>query len=452
MGAADSKRKGGAMKSHLANAAWGILDYAAYPVGMLLVAPVILRNMGAAQYGVWTIATAVVSIGSIIAAGFGDANIQHVATQRGVGRSDLLLRTVQCMMSINIVLGSGLSVLTWIATPFAARHLVPLTDPIQQDCLWSLRLASILIGARTMESLCISTQRGFERYGPAVRISLAARLLSLAIAAALTYFARSVAVLVAATVTSSLFGTWLQFKQLRKLLQSKTLKPILDYRLMKALFGFGIFSWLQAVVGVLFGQVDRLYLGLSSGAVIVASYALCVQISQPIYGIAASGLHFLFPYIAERRASRTQAELRRTVLVAFAVNLLIVAAISLALVMAGPGILRAWSGGTIQKNSFSVLPIIVAGSALVGINVTATYSLFALGLVRIVTWFNLAAGTVMLVLVGRLAPHSGAYGLAVARLGYGAITLLLYVPLIRRLSRERASLPMIASEPVCEDL
>ena len=42
-------------------------------------------------------------------------------------------------------------------------------------------------------------------------------------------------------------------------------------------------------------------LGVSLGAVTVAAYALCTQLAQPIYGFAASGLHFLFPHLAEHR-------------------------------------------------------------------------------------------------------------------------------------------------------
>ena len=71
------------MRAHVSNAAYGVLDYAAYPVAMLVAAPILLRHLGNAQYGAWVVCTAVVSTGSIIAAGFGDANIQHVASSRG---------------------------------------------------------------------------------------------------------------------------------------------------------------------------------------------------------------------------------------------------------------------------------------------------------------------------------------------------------------------------------
>ena len=75
------------MRKHLTNAAIGVLDYVSYPVGMLLVAPIVLHRLGASEYGLWMISTAVISAGGIIASGFCDANIQRVAHLRGTGNS-----------------------------------------------------------------------------------------------------------------------------------------------------------------------------------------------------------------------------------------------------------------------------------------------------------------------------------------------------------------------------
>ncbi len=47
------------MKAHLSNAAYGVLDYIAYPAGMLIVAPFAVRHLGVPQFGVWMVANAV---------------------------------------------------------------------------------------------------------------------------------------------------------------------------------------------------------------------------------------------------------------------------------------------------------------------------------------------------------------------------------------------------------
>jgi O-antigen/teichoic acid export membrane protein len=429
-----------------------VLDYAAYPIGMLLVAPIVLRNMGAAQYGIWAIVTAAVSTGSIIASGFGDANIQHVSSQRGLGRHEDLLRTVRCMIGINLVLGTALALVAWTLAPLAARHIVPSQGALQQDCLWSLRIASLLLWLRTMESVCISTQRAFQRYGAAVRVSILARLLSLAAAAALTYLSHSVASMVAAAAVLSLLGTCLQFADLRRLLPATSLAPAWDRDAMKALLGFGVFSWLQAVSTVVFSQADRIFLGVSLGAVAVASYALCTQLAQPIWGFAASGLHFLFPHLAERSAVQSSSGTRRAVLIAFACNLLFVTVAAATLMLFGERILRSWAGADIARSSVAIFPIIIWSSALLGLNVTATYALLAFGRVRTITWLNLGAGATMLLLMFWLVPRLGTYGLALARLCYGSITLLLYLPLVLGLRRARATYaPMSAGKPVCEE-
>jgi O-antigen/teichoic acid export membrane protein len=99
------------MRSHLSNAAYGVLDYAAYPMAMLISAPTLLKHLGVAQYGIWIVTTAALNTGSIIASGFGDANIQYISSARSHGDSGVLLRSVRSMLGINLLLGAALAAL-----------------------------------------------------------------------------------------------------------------------------------------------------------------------------------------------------------------------------------------------------------------------------------------------------------------------------------------------------
>jgi hypothetical protein len=58
----------------------------------------------------------------------------------------------------------------------------------------------------------------------------------------------------------------------------------------------------------------------------------------------------------------------------------------------------------------------------------------------------------MLLLMVYLMPRFGAYGLAMARLSYGTITLFLYVPLIRELRGGRTASSVKAANPICEEI
>ena len=143
------------MRKHLTNAAYGVVDYISYPFGMLLVAPIVLHRLGAAEYGLWMVATAVVSAGGIIASGFCDANIQRVARLRGEATQRPRPYRTQhswhqpCSWPV-------LGVLVWLAAPSAALRIAAARQLPLQECLISLRIASALILVRAVESVAVA--------------------------------------------------------------------------------------------------------------------------------------------------------------------------------------------------------------------------------------------------------------------------------------------------------
>jgi O-antigen/teichoic acid export membrane protein len=422
------------MRKHITNAAYGVLDYVSYPLGMLLVAPIVLHKLGASEYGLWMIATAVISAGGIIASGFSDAGIQRVAHLRGTGESGLIPHTVRSMLGINLVLGSALAVAAWLAAPFAAPHIAVSHQTPSVECLISLRIASVLILLRSAETVGVSAQRAFEQYRGTVQISTAVRLLTLGCAAALAWSGHGTVSILAATAVVMASGTYMQFRQLRRYIGPVSLWPVFQRGETRVLLGLGIFVWLQAVGAVVFGQFDRILLGVSLGALAVAPYSLCVQFAHPIFGLSASGLNFLFPYLSGRATTISSAALKRTLLKAFACNLLLVACGACTLLLFGDRLIRLWAGPAVAQGASRILVPIVLGSALMGLGVTGTYAMQALGLFRTVALISLGSRTAMLLLMIVLLRHMGLQGLALSRLCYGSVALLVYLPLLGRLS------------------
>ncbi len=133
------------MKTHLSNAVYVVLDYIAYPIGMLLTAPVLLRHLGATEYGLWAVATALVSTGSIVASGFGDANIQFIAKARSQGDIKAIVRAVRSTMGINLLLGAGLALISWMLVPHVIGRIMASDPGSQYESLRALRVASLLV-------------------------------------------------------------------------------------------------------------------------------------------------------------------------------------------------------------------------------------------------------------------------------------------------------------------
>lgn len=433
------------MRKHFTNAAYGVLDYVSYPLGMLLVAPIVLHRLGAAEYGLWMIATALISAGGIIASGFSDAGIQRVAYLRGTGDSDVIPQTVRSMLGINLVLGLALALAAWIAAPYAAPHIAVSPQTPAVECLISLRIASVLIFLRSIETVGVSTQRAFEQYRGTVWISTAVRLFTLWAAAALAWLGLGTINILAATSVVMALGTYAQFRQLRQYIGPISLWPVFQSEETRVLLGRGIFVWLQAVGAVVFGQFDRILLGVSSGAVAVAPYSLCVQFAHPIFGLSASGLNFLFPYLSGRMGTISSQDLKRALLKVFACNLLLVACGAGTLLLMGNWLIRLWAGPMVAQGASQILAPIVLGSALMGLGVTGTYAMQALGLFRTVALIGMGSRAAMLLLLIALMRRMGLQGLALSRLCYGSVALLVYLPLLGQLNLGKGNRGCVSS-------
>ena len=425
------------MRRRISNFTYGLLDYAAHPIGMLVVAPVFLRNLGIAQYGIWITAASAMNIGAIVASGFGDANIQQVATLRAKGSRAELFRVVRSTMAIHLVLGTAIAAILWCAAPYLAKQLAHADSTLLQTCLFSLRIAAVLILIRAVETVCISTQRGFERYGAAVRISVAARVLSLAVAAAITLASGGVVTIMAVSAGVAALALVVQLFQVRRLLQIDSLLPAFDTGAIRGLLRFGVFTWALSFTGVIFSQGDRLIGGASMGASALVAYAICAQIAQPVYGLTAAGLHFLFPYIAFRRAIDTPTVLASVVIRSVLANALVVAiGVGLLLAFSRP-ILRLLATAAVADACTPLLGPVVVSSAILALTVSGNYAMLALGRPRPLALINMVAASAMVLLIVTFLPSRGAWAIVESRMAFAAIALVVYIPLFRSISLRR---------------
>jgi O-antigen/teichoic acid export membrane protein len=423
------------VREHLANCAFGTLDYITYPVGMLLLAPAILNVLGIDRFGIWALANAVLMTGAILASGFGDANIRSVAQARAWRNTDELVATVRSAFGIHVILGTLMAAVVWIAAPAITHLTVRTHEELASDCLWSIRITSGLILLRALETVCVSTQRAFSRYGTAIGVSVTARIISLLLAWFIPGFRPSVAIVLGATLVANGVALGIQMQQLKRLLRGARLTPMLNSVITKVLLSFGVFTWIQAAAGLLIGQIDRLAAGFALGASAVAVYTICVQLTQPIYGITAAGLHFLFPLLASDSARGSPSRLRRAVAVALAGNVTFVAIGLVSLLLFGRFILRHWVGITIADAAAGILPVAAWGSALSALAVTGCYTLLAMGRPKAVAFLNVAGGLMMAGALPLLISRFGLAGVAYSRLLPGCAALLVYIPLTSQIAK-----------------
>jgi O-antigen/teichoic acid export membrane protein len=411
----------------VANAIYGIADYLTFPIGMLLTAPFLLRHLGAGEYGVWILANAVVSSGGIVSGSSGDAIIKCAGMRREKHDFVGVQRIVRNMLSINLILSGFLAGALWCFAPYVAHHIVKVGSDLQVACLQSLRIGSALLLIKSVEGVFVSTLRAFETYKSTVCISICSRAVTIASAVIVTSSKGNVVWIMAITLFIPSLGLLAQSVALRSKIGNFLLLPSWHREIVAEITPFGMFSWLQAVSGILFSQADRFFIGFFLGVPAVAAYGLCVQVAQPIHGLISSGMHFLFPHLSVRYAIAPVSEIKYKTALAFKINLGLVIVLSLPLILFGKTLVNLWISTAFDQRVPSIFPIVICSFAFLGINVTAHYVLLATGSVRIITYLNAVAGMAMLFLMTVLIPRYGLYGAALARLIYGPVTCLAYI-------------------------
>jgi O-antigen/teichoic acid export membrane protein len=430
------------------NGLYAVAEYVSQPLGLLLTAPYLLRHLGASQFGIWVLASAAVNSGSILSSGFGDAAVKYVAMYRGRNDSSGVASVVRGMISINLALSGLLAICLWTLAPYAANHIARVDAGLRQACTQSFRIGSLLLIVRSVDSVFASTMRAFEHYSPAVRIAMCSRIGVLIAAVALVARGHGVVGIMLATICLFTLAAVAQGFAVRAVAGNIVLLPSLNRETLSTIAGFGGFSWLQAVSAAVFGQIDRLVIGMFLGAPAVAWYALCAQAAQTIHGIVAAGFHVLFPHLSSRLETEPLTNLRRTVWIAFKTNLVFAGVLAAPIILFSRPILSLWMGLEFAHQAWPVLSVLGASFGLFALNVTAHYTLLALGKVRMVTALNLAGGGAMLLLMLLLTPRFGMVGTACARLISGPITCILYYPLYRMMrgkSAEQATPSAVAA-------
>lgn len=414
------------------NAAFGVLDYLAQPLGMLLAAPFLIHRLGLSQYGMWMLASATVGAAGLISTGFGDATIRYASLFRGQRDWLRVNQVVSGTILINLVLSSTVALLLWVFAPYAVHHWFKIEPELQGACVKALQVGSVILVVRSIDSVFVSVLRAFEQYRPAVEITVCVRAATIFAAVWLVASGKGVVSIMLATLLMATAGMILQAMAVRARVGPVPLVPAWHRNALVGLLSYGSFSWLQGLSGIVFNQADRLIIGALLGTSAVAYYSVCTQAAQPIHGLIASGLHFLFPHLSARNSSAERTTLQPLISTAFWLNAVLGLSLGLPVVLLSKLLLALWMGPAFAHHTWLILTLLAIGFSLLGLNVTGHYTLLALGEARYVTCLNLVAGAITLIAIGALIPQFGLVGAAAGRLLYGPITWAMYLK-IRRL-------------------
>jgi O-antigen/teichoic acid export membrane protein len=392
------------------------------PIAVALVTvPLYLDTIGTARYGVLAVIWVLLTYFRVFDLGLGRATANQVA-RLGEERRDEGAAVVWTALALNTGLGvlGGLSLLG-VGYPLIA-YALDIPTQLRDEALDALPFLAATVPLLTITAVLQGALEGRERFGTVNLIETGGLNLSqlLPLALAVTVSPELPWLIAGAAIATALTAVaW--FAACRRLVLAGTTGRY-DRTLTRSLFSYGGWVTVTGLVSPLLEVIDRIIIGIVSGAVAVAAYAISFNLASRILLLPHALIRAAFPRLSflEPEAARALAgdALRGLVLV-------LTPAVIVALVGLRP-FLELWIGEDIARDAAPVGEILLVGVWLNGLAFIPYALLQAQGRPDVPAKFHVAELLPFLALLWILLETFGVEGAAVAwAVRAGADALLL---------------------------
>ena len=415
---------------------WSVVEYAWYPVLLLVTTPFFLGRLGTEAFGQWALLSATIGFGAFLNIGTGAATVRAIA--HGIAARDrddveLLVRG-----SLAIALAGGvLLALAIFATFLLGSGTFLVRMGAREAVLLTGATAAAIALIEQVENVFTSTLRGGERFRTIATIEMWMRSLQIGASVAAVAVFGTLAALYAALVLTALARLAVRVIVVERWLHLKSLRPSLaEHHAILRDAGWG---WLQGVGGLAFGVADRFVIGSAVGAAGLAHYAVATQLAQPLHAFSAAAASVVFPKVSRAMAQGNDTQVRRLLLFSLAALTAATTLGAAVLVIFRSQILTLWLGTDMAAAAAPALALLAIAFWLLSLSVVPHFILLGLGRMRFVALANLFAGAITLGAMLLTVGTYGIIGIAAARIVYGLACLVNFVPLKSVWSRHAAA-------------
>ena len=246
----------------------------------LIYVPIMLRILGDNEYGIYNIASSIISYLSLISLGLGASYIRYYSIYKRNEKDDKIKTLNGMYLSVFIVIG----LVAFILGLILSNNLSLFFNDTYSDN--DLKIAHVLMIFLSINlaisfpaSVFISYITSQERFIWQKIINMATTILSPALNIVLLYCGFGSIGMVAVTTSISILvmfaNMWFCFKKLNMEVSFKEF----DWHLLKDIFAFSIFIAINQIIDLINYQTDKIILGKLTTGTVVAIYVVGAHIN-----------------------------------------------------------------------------------------------------------------------------------------------------------------------------
>jgi len=409
-------------RRNLTNSAWGVFDYVAQAISLLLLTPLLLSNLGDGAYGILVIGMTVMGMNGMFSLGLGPATQHFVAKYRqseeGQEKKRRLKLVVETSLITNVVFGILTGVLVFVLVNTLPSFFTNSSGGMSELILSVVKIASLGLPLVFITTTVDNALQGYERFDLSVPLLVGTRIITTVSQLILLVLGYGLVELISVVVLCKVLQSCIGIVLLKGsvLPELSLLRPEFSYAELRKFFSFGVFAWISSLLAAARSSGEVLALAAILGPTVLTLYVIPSRVLSQTNMLLARAFAFLFPFatklIQEGRTERvlevyTSGTRYLCTLSSFAIPTLAVGC--------GP-FLAAWIGQERAELIQPVFQILAVRFAVLPLSILTTNLLMAAHKTHVITIDLALTSLFVLPSSAVLAYYFGVEGAAVAQL------------------------------------
>jgi O-antigen/teichoic acid export membrane protein len=402
-------------RSPVANSLFDMVGFV-YPLVLTIVlTPVILHYIGTEAYGLFALATVLVSFLGLIDFGMAPVVLRFLsaslATSDHAGARSVVSTGILFFLAVGLF-GIAAGVVCGL---FLVPKILSLSPELEDDTAFVMSVAGVGFFFSMVQHPVGAISGALQRYD----VVAIARLVSTTVGAVasvlvlwLGFGLRGLIVVVALQPALML----VLLARGRRLLPTVRLRPAWHPALMKKMLSFSGYSFVSNLAGSMLFQLDKVVLGALTNVSVVTYYVVPANLAQRLHGAVARGTGIVLPVSTDLHARGETAALQRFYVRATRMVALVIVSFAVPVFVFAREILLEWVGSDFATTSFGTLRLLILTYAALSLTALPYYLTLGFGRPQVSAAFNVVTAAINVVLMVILIPPHGLIGAAVAYL------------------------------------
>jgi O-antigen/teichoic acid export membrane protein len=284
------------------NSLWSLVGAFIYPILVVLSTPVFINKLGTEQFGVWVLINTLLQIMSAINLGLGDSTIKSISEINDQNKSEQISKIISNSFTVTVIIVGSISLVALMVSFNVSALFSNFDQNISELALQTIRLAIIIFALKFIDQIIFSVFQGFSRYDISSKITIIVRVLTLSINILCVYAGYGIYAIVLSTIVTQALCILAEILFLKKTFPFLQLAPDYDFKIIKSMFRYGLWSWLQSLLAIITIQIDKLIVAAASGLTILTYYSLGSMLAIQLHSIFYTISSWLFPAVAKKKS------------------------------------------------------------------------------------------------------------------------------------------------------